>query len=129
MPIVTEYPIEEAPSRRILSFGVTSSPYAHIYKTKDESVHYFVRVNDRTQLVDDLIPRLLELKKKLAPFLDHPCTGARIQDIDLTALKRFLVDWSFPWTWKNTWNRGFASAAISWTWLPCRWGTSPVKYP
>jgi ATP-dependent DNA helicase RecG len=95
-PGVSEYPVENDPSRRILVFAVTSSQYAHRYRTKKDDVNYYIRVNDETRPADGLIPQLLELKKIWPPYLDQTHPGATLEAVDLMALKEFLGRLNLP---------------------------------
>ncbi|MDQ1350593.1 MAG: hypothetical protein QG657_895 [Acidobacteriota bacterium] len=95
-PEVSDYPVENDASRRILVFSVTSSRYAHRYRTKNEDVNYYIRINDQTRPADGLIPQLLERKKIWPPYLDQTHPDATIDDIDLMALKEFLGKRKLP---------------------------------
>jgi ATP-dependent DNA helicase RecG len=95
-PEVSEYPVESDPGRRILAFAVTSSQYAHRYRTKKEDVNYYIRINDRTRPADGLIPQLLESKKVWPPYLDQTHPDAALDAIDLLALKEFLGRLELP---------------------------------
>lgn len=95
-PEVTEYPVEHEPSRRILAFAVTSSQYAHRYRTKKEDVNYYIRINDEPRPADGLIPQLLERKKVWPPYLDQTHPDAALDAIDLMALKEFLGRMNLP---------------------------------
>jgi ATP-dependent DNA helicase RecG len=95
-PVVSEYPVENDPSRRILVFAITSSQYAHRYKTKSSDVNYYIRVNDQTRPADGLIPQLLERKQIWPPFLDQTLPQAALDAIDLMAVKEFLGRFELP---------------------------------
>lgn len=95
-PEVSDYPVENNASRRILVFAVTSSRYAHRYRTKKEDVNYYIRVNDETRPADGLIPQLLERKKVWPPYLDQTHPDATVDDIDIRALKEFLGKKKLP---------------------------------
>jgi ATP-dependent DNA helicase RecG len=95
-PEVSEYPVEDDPSRRILAFAVTSSQYAHRFRTKKDDVNYYIRVNDQTRPADGLIPQLLEFKKVWPPYLDQTHPDAGLDAIDLMALNEFLGRLELP---------------------------------
>ncbi|NIM18230.1 MAG: hypothetical protein GTO45_40025, partial [Candidatus Aminicenantes bacterium] len=95
-PGVSEYPVENDPSRRMLVFAVTSSQYAHRYRTKKDDVNYYIRINDETRPADGLIPQLLELKKIWPPYLDQTHLEAALEAVDLMALKEFLGQLNLP---------------------------------
>ncbi|MCP5048368.1 MAG: ATP-binding protein, partial [bacterium] len=95
-PAVSEYPVENDPSRRILVFAITSSQYAHRYKTKTSDVNYYIRVNDQTRPADGLIPQLLERKQIWPPYLDQTHPQAALDAIDLMAVKEFLGRFDLP---------------------------------
>lgn len=95
-PEVSEYPLENDPSRRILAFAVTGSQYAHRFRTKNDGVNYYIRVDDRTRPANGLIPQLLERKKAWPPYLDQTHPEAAIEDIDLMSIKEFLGKLNLP---------------------------------
>lgn len=95
-PEISDYPVENDASRRILVFAVTSSRYAHRYRTKKEDVDYYIRVNDEPRPADGLIPQLLEQKKIWPPYLDQTHPDAAVDDIDLRTLKEFLGKKELP---------------------------------
>jgi ATP-dependent DNA helicase RecG len=95
-PVVSEYPLEHDPSRRILVFAVTSSQYAHRYRTGKDDVNYYIRINDETRPADGLIPQLLERKTIWPPYLDQTHPEATLDAIDLMAVKEFLGRLKLP---------------------------------
>jgi ATP-dependent DNA helicase RecG len=95
-PVVSEYPLEHDPSRRILVFAVTSSQYAHRYRTSKNDVNYYIRINDETRPADGLIPQLLERKTIWPPYLDQTHPEATLDAIDLMAVKEFLGGLKLP---------------------------------
>ncbi len=95
-PEVSEYPTVKDPARRILVFAITSSQYAHRYRTKKEDVNYYIRINDETRAANGLIPQLLERKKVWPPYMEQTLPEANLDDIDLLALKKFLGRLELP---------------------------------
>ncbi|MCP5053091.1 MAG: hypothetical protein GY940_38345 [bacterium] len=89
-PGVSEYPVPNDSSRRILVFSVTSSQYAHRYRTKKEDVNYYVRINDETRTANGLIPQLLERKKVWPPYLDQTHPDSSLDAVNTLVLKEFL---------------------------------------
>ncbi len=96
VPAVEEYPVRGNPAQRVLVFAITASQFAHRYKIKDQGVHYYVRINDRTQQANGLIPRLLEQKKSWPPYLEQIHPDATLKAINLTMLEEFLSDFKLP---------------------------------
>jgi ATP-dependent DNA helicase RecG len=95
-PEIEEYPVAGDPTRKILIFSVTASKYAHRYRIKNEGVHYYVRVNDRTQPADGLMSRLLEQKEQWPSYLDQTHPEATLKAFDQFALKEFLEGLALP---------------------------------
>lgn len=95
-PVVSEFPVPGDPSRRILSFAITSSTFAHRYKTKNTDVNYYIRINDQTRAANGLIPQLLERKQTWPPYLDRTQPEATMDAIDLMAVKEFLGKFDLP---------------------------------
>jgi ATP-dependent DNA helicase RecG len=95
-PEVSDYPVDHDAARRVLVFAVTSSRYAHRYRTRNEDVNYYIRINDETRTANGLIPQLLEQKKIWPPYLDQTHPEASVDDIDLMALKEFLGKKKLP---------------------------------
>ncbi|MCP5049825.1 MAG: hypothetical protein GY940_21835, partial [bacterium] len=100
-PVVSEYPVEHDPSRRILVFAVTSSQYAHRYRTGKDDVNYYIRVNDETRPADGLIPQLLERKTVWPPYLDQTHPEVTLDAIDLMAVEEFLGGLKLPHPFKK----------------------------
>ncbi len=95
-PAVSSFPVEGEPSRQLLVFEVTASPYAHRYRIKQEGTHYYIRLDDRTQPANGLINRLMEQKKHWPPFLDQTLPKASLDAFDRHALDRFLQVLNLP---------------------------------
>jgi predicted HTH transcriptional regulator len=97
LPVVEEIPLSEDPSRRILTFYVSSSLHAHAFREQDGSTRYWVRHGSET--VDargELLRVLQQGKTDVPPFLQRPCPGATLADLDLFAAESFLGQADLP---------------------------------
>ncbi len=96
-PEVEEVLLPEDPARRILVFYVPASAHAHFFREQSGSTRYWVRSgSDTVEARGDLLRRLQEGKPGIPSFLQRPCPGATLADLDLHAARELLTRANLP---------------------------------
>jgi ATP-dependent DNA helicase RecG len=97
VPTTEEALIPEDPSRRILIFHISASPDLHNLREENGSTRIWVRHADRTvEARGELLRQIQQRKRGVPPFLQRPCPGSTLADLDLEAAKEFLSHASLP---------------------------------
>jgi ATP-dependent DNA helicase RecG len=97
LPVIEEISLAEDPSRRILTFYIFSSLHAHTFREQDGSTRYWVRHGSETiEARGELLRALQQGKTDVPPFLQRPCPGATLADLDLFAAESFLGQADLP---------------------------------
>lgn len=98
VPQVFERRLPEDPSRRLLLFYVSASPYAHAFLSSGRGEdQYWIRQDSETrQARGELLRELLRRKQVLPGFLEQPCPGATLNDLRRVAAEEFIQQARLP---------------------------------
>ena len=97
VPSVEEAPVPGDPSRRILAFYAPASPQLHALREENGSTRHWVRLGRQTREAQgELLRQLQQRKGEVPPFLERPCPGATLEDLDLLAAREFLTRAKLP---------------------------------
>lgn len=98
IPRVFEHVLPDDPSRRLLIFHVSASPYAHAFLSSGRGDdQYWIRQDNQTrQARSDLLRELLRRKQSLPSFLEQPCLGAALDDLQRVAAEEFIRQARLP---------------------------------
>lgn len=97
LPSVEVVGLPEDPSRRILVFHVEASGRVHAFQEKDGRTRSWVRHDSKTVVANkELLRQLQERKGEVTPFLQRPCSGATLDDLDLVIAREFLLRAKLP---------------------------------
>jgi ATP-dependent DNA helicase RecG len=97
IPRVDELPVPDDPARRILVFHVSTSPLLHTFREANGSTLCWVRHDSQTvEARGELLRRLRQNKSDVPPFLQRPCPGATLDDLDLVSAREFLGQAHLP---------------------------------
>lgn len=89
-PRLAELPTED-PARRVLIFIMPQTGRAHQLRRRNGEIHYYVRIGrDTVQARNGVLLDLLTLRGEREPWDRRPSQRARIDDIDLLALRDTL---------------------------------------
>src|SRR5947208_2667881 len=97
LPVIEEVPLTEDPSRRVLVFYVPSSLHADAFRGQAGGTRHWVRYgSESVDARGELLRNLQQGKTTVPPFLQRPCPGATLADLDLFAAEEFLGRANLP---------------------------------
>jgi ATP-dependent DNA helicase RecG len=96
-PETYEAALPTDPSRRILIFYIGVSREAHSFTIKDEGSKYWIMSDSNTvEARGEALRKLLSEKEAAPPFLNRPCSGASLEDLNRLAAEEFLSEAHLP---------------------------------
>ena len=98
IPQVFEQVLADDPSRRLLIFHVPASPYAHAFLSsgRGDDQYWIRQDSEKRQARGELLRELLRRKQALPCFLEQPCPGATLDDLQRVAAEDFIRQARLP---------------------------------